>query len=83
MHTGCIDTTWGWLGNLRKLKRNSREEGFHNLKITHVKLKLYEKPKKHRKHNKASNKQGTLNKLTQTRRIPIMVTNYVDGIFPP
>jgi hypothetical protein len=65
-----------------KKKNHSREEGFQNLKRTPEKLNLYEKPRKHKKH-KERKKKGTLNKLTQTRRIPSMVANSVAKIFPP
>jgi hypothetical protein len=81
MYVGCRDAKHGWLGNFRKVKIHFREEGFHNLKTTLEKLKLYEKPIKYRKH-KEKNKQGTLEKLTQTRRIPSMVSNSIDEIFP-
>jgi hypothetical protein len=58
MYAGCREATHGWLGNFRKLKIHSREEGFQNLKTTPEKLKLYEKPRKYRKHNKEETSKG-------------------------
>jgi hypothetical protein len=79
---GCKREKRGWLEIFRKLKIHFREEGFQNLKTTPEKLKLYENPRKYRKHNKARTKQRTLNKLTQTRRIPSMEPILLMGYFP-